>query len=414
MRPFLAFYIGLRYHRYGPRRGLVKFISRSSTIGIALGVAVLIIGLSVMNGFERELNQRFLSVVSQGELPAVHPPLRNANKLTQIAQNTQGVVAAAPYVNLTGLISYNGQVDAIAIRGISAQSQLKVTNIKPYVQSLAWQRLTENQPGVVLGSQVAAKLKVKTGQYVTLMLAERSDNGRFKAPKRVRLKVLGTFSVGGQIDGQLAFMSLKQAQQIKSWSAEEVSGVALKVTHPLQASDVVRRVGLQYPQLVYVQSWTHNYGYLYQDIQMVRTIMYAIMLLIVIVACFNIVSTLILAVADKRRDLAILKTLGAQDGLLIRCFMIYGAYNAIVGCFWGIVFGVLGSWWLPDLVDVMQRITGHRLLSPDVYFIDFLPSQLQLGNVLVVSITAALIGIVATIWPASRARLIRPADELSH
>ncbi|CAG9296623.1 lipoprotein-releasing ABC transporter permease subunit LolE [Celerinatantimonas diazotrophica] len=414
MRPFLAFYIGLRYHRFGQRRGLVKFISRSSTIGIALGVAVLIIGLSVMNGFERELNQRFLSVVSQGELPAVHPPLRNASRLTQIAQHTQGVVAAAPYISLTGLVSYNGQVDAIAVRGISPKSQLKVTNIKPYVQPQAWQSLIANQPGIILGSQVAAKLKIKQGQSLTLMLAEQSNNGQFKTPKRIRLKVLGTFSVGGQIDGQLAFMNLKLAQQIKKWSAEDVSGIALKVTHPLQANEVVRRVGLQYPQLVYVQSWTRNYGYLYQDIQMVRTIMYAIMLLIVVVACFNIVSTLILAVADKRRDLAILKTLGAQDTLLIHCFMIYGAYNAIMGCFWGIVFGVLGSWWLPDFVDILQRITGHRLLSPDVYFIDFLPSQLHVSNVLVVSATAALIGIVATIWPASRARLIRPADELSH
>lgn len=414
MRPFLAFYIGLRYHRFGQRRGLVKFISRSSTIGIALGVAVLIIGLSVMNGFERELNHRFLSVVSQGELPAVHPPLRHASQLTKIAQQTDGVVAAAPYVSLTGLVSYNGQVDAIAIRGIPPKSQLKVTNIKPYVQPQAWQSLIANKTGLVLGSQVAAKLNVEKGQFVTLMLAEQSNNGKFKAPKRIRLKVLGTFSVGGQIDGQLAFMNLKLAQHIKDWSADDVSGVALKVSHPLKAAEVVRRVGLQYPQLVYVQSWTQNYGYLYQDIQMVRTIMYAIMLLIVVVACFNIVSTLILAVADKRRDLAILKTLGAQDGLLIRCFMIYGAYNAIVGCFWGIVFGILGSWGLPDLVDMVQRITGHRLLSPDVYFIDFLPSQLQFSNVVVVSVTAALIGIIATIWPASRARLIRPADELSH
>ncbi|MFM2484145.1 lipoprotein-releasing ABC transporter permease subunit LolE [Celerinatantimonas yamalensis] len=414
MMRFLALFIGLRYHRFGHRRGLVAFISRSSTIGIALGVAVLIIGLSVMNGFQKELNDRFLSVVSQGELPAVQPPLKQASKLATIARNTPNVLGAAPYISMNGLLAHDGHLSAVGIRGIEPELQLQVTNLRPFVQPNAWRQLAEAKPGLVLGAQIAAKLDVHAGDVVTLMLPAKNQTRSLQAPRRVRMPVLGTFQIGGQLDGQLAFMALHQAQLLNGWKHDEVTGISVKVTDPLRATHIVRQVGLQYPQLVYVQSWTQQYGYLYQDIQMVRTIMYAIMLLIVAVASFNIISTLILAVADKRKDLAILKTLGAQDGLLIRAFMVYGAYNAIVGCFWGIVFGVLGSWWLPDVVAFIERITGRRLLSPDVYFVDFLPSQLDWTNVALVSVTAAGIGLLATIWPASQARHIQPAEELSN
>lgn len=414
MKRWLALFIGLRYHRFGKRRGLIAFISRSSTIGIALGVAVLIIGLSVMNGFQRELNQRFLSVVNHGELVAARAPLREAEQLTQLAEQTPNVVAAAPFIELHGLLNYNGHLAPAAIRGIAPKRQLKVTNIKPYMAPETFSSLAQNKPGVVIGAGIAKKLGVKTGANITLMLAQEGvTNGKLAVPRRVRLPVLGTFQVNGQLDGELAFMALPQAQQIQHWRANEVSGISIRVTDPLQAAMVVRRVGMQYPQPVYAQSWTQRYGYLYQDIQMVKTIMYAIMLLIVAVASFNIVTTLILAVADKRRDLAILKTLGASDSLLIRCFIVYGGYNAIMGCFWGVVFGVLGSYWIPSLISFLERLTGHQLLSPDVYFIDFLPSELSWWNVVSVAGCAAAIGLIATIWPAFRARYIKPAQELS-
>ncbi|CAG9001192.1 MAG: Lipoprotein-releasing system transmembrane protein LolE [Candidatus Celerinatantimonas neptuna] len=414
MMRYLALFIGLRYHRFGQRRGLVAFISRSSTIGIALGVAVLIIGLSVMNGFQYELNHRFLSVVSQGELSAVKPPLQQAKKLTHIAQTTTGVTGASPYVELHGLLSFNGHLSAVGIRGIELPSQLRVTDLKPFVNHSAWEKLLKNEDGLVIGSQIAKRLKVKPGERVTLMLAQKGDNHQLRAPRRIRIPILGTFRIGGQLDGELAFMSLSRAQKINGWTSDQVTGIGIRVTKPLEASHIVRRVGLQYPQMVYVQSWTGVYGYLYQDIQMVRTIMYAIMLLVVAVASFNIITTLILAVADKRRDLAILKTIGARDSLLVRSFMIYGAYNAVVGCFWGVVFGIMGSLWLPGLVSLIERLIGHRLLSPDIYFIDFLPSQLEWSNVVVVAVAAAAIGICSTIWPACRARQIKPAEELNN
>ncbi|MFM2479849.1 lipoprotein-releasing ABC transporter permease subunit LolE [Celerinatantimonas sp. YJH-8] len=414
MNRHLALFIGLRYHRFGRRRGLVAFISRSSTIGIALGVAVLIIGLSVMNGFERELNQRFLSVVSHGELPAVKPPLRHASQLVQIAEHTPEVLAAAPYIEMHGLITHNGLLAPVGIRAIDPTQQLQVTNIRPYIRENALAKLTADSPGIILGAQIAKKIQVAPGDYVTLMLAQDLPNQhQLTAPRRVRVPVVGLFQINGQLDGELAFMHLSEAQKIQHWQPDEVSGISVRVTHPLQAAAIVRQIGLQYPQMVYVESWMQRYGYLYQDIQMVRTIMYAIMLLIVAVASFNIISTLILAVADKRRDLAILKTLGAPNHLLVRCFIVYGGYNAVMGCFWGCVFGIAGSLWLPNLVSFLEQLFGHRLLSPDVYFIDFLPSELNFWNVLVVAASAAAIGLLATIWPAFRARHIQPAQELS-
>jgi lipoprotein-releasing system permease protein len=186
----------------------------------------------------------------------------------------------------------------------------------------------------------------------------------------------------------------------------------LRVAEPLQADEVVRSVAKTFPQLVYIKSWIRQHGYLYQDIQLVRTIMYAIMLLIVAVASFNIVSTLILAVSEKRGDIAILKTMGASDQTLLKSFIVYGSYNGVLGCAWGALLGVLGSFGLPKLVGLVETLIGHSLLSADIYFIDFLPVKLIWTDVIAVVAAALLLSMLATIWPAWQATRVKPAQEL--
>ncbi|GAD02786.1 lipoprotein-releasing ABC transporter permease subunit LolE [Agarivorans albus] len=411
MRLPLSFFIGLRYHRAKNSNGFISFISASSTLGIVLGVAVLIIGLSVMNGFERELRERFLAIVSHGELEAVNPPLSDHQQLLTTAMDHTRVLGAAPYVSFSALVQKGKQMKALSLKGIDPNLEKNVTNLHQYVGDSAWQALASNQPQIVLGSGIAKLLDVTEGEQVTLLLPKANQQNRLSSPQRVRVKVVGLMKAGGQLDNQLAFINLAFAQQLMTWQ-DGVSGISLKVADPLQADQVVRSVAKNFPQLVYIKSWIRQHGYLYQDIQLVRTIMYAIMLLIVAVASFNIVSTLILAVSEKRGDIAILKTMGASDQTLLKSFIVYGSYNGVLGCAWGALLGVLGSFGLPKLVALIEALIGHSLLSADIYFIDFLPVELIWTDVIAVVVAALVLSMLATIWPAWQATRVKPAQEL--
>ncbi|WP_432453415.1 MULTISPECIES: lipoprotein-releasing ABC transporter permease subunit LolE [unclassified Agarivorans] len=412
MRLPLSILIGLRYHRAKHSNGFISFISRSSTLGIVLGVAVLIIGLSVMNGFERELRDRFLGIVSHGELEAVNPPLVDHQDLLTQATRHSEVLGAAPYVTLSALAQKGRKMKAIALKGIDPAIERTVTDLHQYIGDDAWQALQSDLPQVVLGAGIARLLEVSVGDPVTLLLPKAGTRQHLSAPQRVRVKVVGLMNAGGQLDNQLAFINLAYAQKLMQWQ-DGVSGISLRLVDPLDADRVVRLVAKGFPQLVYIKSWTRQHGYLYQDIQLVRTIMYAIMLLIVAVASFNIISTLILAVSEKRGDIAILKTMGATDASLVRSFIVYGSYNGVIGCCWGAILGILGSLGLPKLAAVVESILGHSLLSADIYFIDFLPTQLLWRDVIAVVCAALLLSIFATIWPAWQAARVKPAQELA-
>ncbi|UPW16843.1 lipoprotein-releasing ABC transporter permease subunit LolE [Agarivorans sp. TSD2052] len=411
MRLPLSVFIGLRYHRAKNSNGFISFISASSTIGIVLGVAVLIIGLSVMNGFERELRDRFLAIVSHGELEAVNPPLANHEQLLGNAREHTQVLGAAPYISFSALVQKGKVMKALSLKGIDPSLEKSVTHLHQYVGDDAWQALSDVKPQLILGAGIAALLDVEVGEQVTLLLPKPGQHSKLSSPQRIRVKVVGLMKAGGQLDNQLAFINLRYAQNLMQWQ-DGVSGISLRVSDPLDADKVVRSVAKSFPQLVYIKSWIRQHGYLYQDIQLVRTIMYAIMLLIVAVASFNIVSTLILAVSEKRGDLAILKTMGATDSSLLRTFIVYGSYNGVLGCFWGAVIGVLGCFGLPKLVALVETMLGHTILSADIYFIDFLPVRLLWTDVAVVVSAAFALSMLATIWPAWQATRVKPAQEL--
>ncbi|MGY5453242.1 lipoprotein-releasing ABC transporter permease subunit LolE [Agarivorans sp. MS3-6] len=411
MRLPLSVFIGLRYHRAKNSNGFISFISASSTIGIVLGVAVLIIGLSVMNGFERELRDRFLAIVSHGELEAVNPPLADHEQLLGNAREHTQVLGAAPYISFSALVQKGKVMKALSLKGIDPSLEKSVTHLHQYVGDDAWQALSDVKPQLILGAGIAALLDVEVGEQVTLLLPKPGQHSKLSSPQRIRVKVVGLMKAGGQLDNQLAFINLRYAQNLMQWQ-DGVSGISLRVSDPLDADKVVRSVAKSFPQLVYIKSWIRQHGYLYQDIQLVRTIMYAIMLLIVAVASFNIVSTLILAVSEKRGDLAILKTMGATDSSLLRTFIVYGSYNGVLGCFWGAVIGVLGCFGLPKLVALVETMLGHTILSADIYFIDFLPVRLLWTDVAVVVSAAFALSMLATIWPAWQATRVKPAQEL--
>ncbi|RJT26862.1 lipoprotein-releasing ABC transporter permease subunit LolE [Buttiauxella izardii] len=408
----LSLLIGLRFSRGRRRSGMVSLISIISTLGIALGVAVLIVGLSAMNGFERELNNRILAVVPHGEIEPVNQPFHDWSGVLQRVEKVKGIAAAAPYINFTGLVESGPNLRAIQVKGVDPAQEVRLSALPQYVQSNAWQNFKAGQQQIIIGKGVADALKVKQGDWISIMIPNSSADHKLLQPKRVRLQVEGILALSGQLDHSFAMVPMADAQSYLDMG-DSVTGIAIKVNDVFNANQLVRDAGEVTNAYVYIKSWIGTYGYMYRDIQMIRAIMYLAMVLVIGVACFNIVSTLVMAVKDKSSDIAVLRTLGAKDGLIRAIFVWYGLLAGLLGSVSGVVVGVLASWQLTNIIRVIEKLIGHQFLSGDIYFIDFLPSELHWLDVFYVLITALLLSLLASWYPARRASNIDPARVLS-
>lgn len=410
--PPLSLLVGLRFSRGRRRSGMVSLISVISTLGIALGVAVLIVGLSAMNGFERELNNRILAVVPHGEIEAVNQPFRDWQPLLPKIERVPGVAAAAPYVSFTGLLENGAILKAIQFKGVDPEQELKLSALPQFVQDNAWSRFHAGAQQVIIGKGVADSLGVKNGDWVTVMIPNSDPQMKLLQPKRIRLQVAGILQLSGQLDHSLALVPLADAQQYLELG-DGITGIAIKAKDVFAAQKLVRDAGEAINVYVYIRSWIGTYGYMYRDIQMVRTIMYLAMVLVIGVACFNIVSTLVMAVKDKSGDIAVLRTLGAGDGLIRAIFVWYGLLAGLLGSVVGTVLGIVVTLQLTPIVRGLEALTGHRFLSGDIYFIDFLPSELHMLDVMIVLATSLVLSLIASWYPARRASRIDPARILS-
>ncbi|WP_318393238.1 lipoprotein-releasing ABC transporter permease subunit LolE [Enterobacter sp.] len=408
----LSLLIGLRFSRGRRRSGMVSLISVISTIGIALGVAVLIVGLSAMNGFERELNNRILAVVPHGEIEPVNQPWNNWQEALTKVEKVPGIVAAAPYINFTGLVESGVNLRAIQVKGVDPVQETRLSALPGFVQNNAWASFKAGQQQVIIGKGVADGLKVKQGDWVSIMIPNSSADHKLLQPKRIRLQVAGILQLSGQLDHSFAMIPMQDAQQYLEMN-NSVTGIAIKVNDVFNAQKLVRDAGEVSNSYVYIKSWIGTYGYMYRDIQMIRAIMYLAMVLVIGVACFNIVSTLVMAVKDKSGDIAVLRTLGAKDGLIRAIFVWYGLLAGLFGSLCGVVIGVAVALNLTPIMNGIEKLIGHQFLSGDIYFIDFLPSELHALDVVYVLVTALVLSLLASWYPARRASNIDPARVLS-
>ncbi|MGG1929038.1 lipoprotein-releasing ABC transporter permease subunit LolE [Enterobacter soli] len=383
----LSLLIGLRFSRGRRRGGMVSLISVISTVGIALGVAVLIVGLSAMNGFERELNNRILAVVPHGEIEPVNQPWTNWSDALAKVEKVPGIAAAAPYINFTGLVESGVNLRAIQVKGVNPQQEERLSALPKYVQNGAWANFKPGEQQIIMGKGVADALKVKQGDWVSIMIPNASADHKLQQPKRVRLHVTGILQLSGQLDHSFAMVPMEDARQYLDMG-DSVTGIAIKVNDVFNANKLVRDAGGVTNNYVYIKSWIGTYGYMYRDIQMIRAIMYLAMVLVIGVACFNIVSTLVMAVKDKSGDIAVLRTLGRKTVLFapFSSGMVYWA--GLFGSLCGVVIGVVVSLQLTPIINLIEKLIGHQFLSGDIYFIDFLPSELHWLDVIYVLVTA--------------------------
>ena len=407
----LSIFIGLRYSQAKHKNRFVSFISIASILGIALGITVLIIGLSTMNGFEKALRDQLLSVIPHGELERVEGSYKDLSASLEKISAHPNVISATPYITLNALIQKNTQMKALQIRAIQPDTESSVTAVEQYIEEGSWDLLMSGQRSIILGKSVAQKLSIKIGESLTLLLPQEGGK-QLRSPRRINFKLVGVFEMGGQLDTTLAYMHIDDAKQILSMPS--ANGIAFKVDNILNAQTISRDVGYSLSDYLYIKSWITSQGYLYQDIQMVKSLMYVILLLVIAVACFNIVSTLVMAVNEKRGDIAILKTMGASKWMLRGVFMVQGAFNGLIGCILGAFCGIYLAQNLTSIMKFIESLIGRKFLSGDIYFIDFLPSFLIYEQVIAVTIIAFLMSVLSTVYPAWQASNIQPAEELGY
>ncbi len=411
------FFISWRYQRGKQKNPLVALISKFSAIGIALGVAVLIVGLSAMNGFERELNSRILAVVPHTEI-TVNPHANEATlnhwqKLADRLKTNKKITALSPFVSFTALVENGNKLKVVQVKGVDKQAEDQVSSLGKFVEGDGWQKFAE-EGGLVLGSGIAKELDVKAGDWVSLLISQPNGEDQMAQPNRERVQVTAILRLDGQLDHSYALLALPQAQELMGYREDQITGVELKIDDPFKVQEMDYSMLNDYPQLLYIQNWVAKFGYMYRDIQLIRTVMYIAMVLVIGVACFNIVSTLIMAVKDKQGDIAIMRTLGANNGFIKQIFIWYGLLAGMKGCLIGIVLGVVLALNLTPIIQGIETLLGKKLLSDGIYFVDFLPSELHWFDVVLVLVAALVLSLLASLYPASRAAKLQPAQVLSN
>jgi len=406
--------VGTRYLRSAHRRGFVSFVAAISVIGLMLGVATLIVVLSVMNGFERELRSRILSVTSHATLMGLEGTLPDWQGARERALATSGVTHAVPYIEAQAMIAHGSRVLGTAIRGVDPALEREATGLAAHLRD---SRIEDLEPGrwrVVLGAALAAELGVRKGDTVVIIAPEGSATPEGVMPRMRRLTVAGTFESGMyEFDRGLVLLNLRDAARLYRMG-EEVSGLRLALTDPLQAPQMVRDLALSLGGGFYVSDWTRNHANFFQSIELTKGLMFVILLTIVGVAAFNIVATLVMIVKEKQADIALLRTLGASPGSILATFAVQGVLIGLVGTSAGAALGIALARNVESIVRGIEGLFGVQFLDAKVYFMSDLPAQVQWLDVVQVCAVAFLLCALATLYPAWRASRTQPAEALRH
>jgi lipoprotein-releasing system permease protein len=406
-------FIGLRYTGAKRRNHFISFISASSILGMVLGVAVLIIVLSVMNGFDRELRQRILGMVPHATING-YDPITDWQSVAKEAAKNPHVVGVAPFIQAQGMLANAGNVRGALIGGILPEEEVKVSIIGDHMIDGQLSNLKADDFGIVLGNLLARSLGVGVGDKVTIVLPEASVTLGGVFPRLKRFTVVGIFKVGAELDSSLAYIHLGDARKLVKFNDDEVEGVRLKLDDLFLASKVASDISYKLSANYFPRDWTYTHGNLFQAIKMEKNMIALLLLLIIFVAAFNIVSTLVMVVTDKEADIAILRTLGASPRTIMAIFIVQGAIIGIGGTIFGTLLGVFVALNISQWVHAIENFFGIQILNADVYFISYLPSELRIDDIIMVVSAGLILSFLATIYPAWRASKTEPAEALRY
>jgi lipoprotein-releasing system permease protein len=415
MMPYELF-IGLRYTRAKRRNHFISFISMTSMIGIALGVAALIVVLSVMNGFQQELRSRILGVASHLQVSGADNALDAWQRVAGVVAGHPEVKASAPYITAQSMLSFGQAVQGAVVRGVLPEQEDRVAEVGAHIKAGAFDALRPGSFGIVIGADLARSLGVGIGDKVVVMAPQGQFTPTGMVPRLKQFRVVGIFQVGMyEYDAALALIHLDDAAKLYRMG-DRVSGLRLKLNDFYQAPRVSRELARQLSihGNYYLSDWTEQHANFFRAVQMEKRVMFVILTLIVAVAAFNIVSTLVMAVTDKRADIAILRTLGASPRSIMRIFIVQGALIGVIGTLMGVIGGVVLALNIETVVPLIERLFGFQFLSKDVYYISELPSDLQWADVTVITVVSLLLSLLATLYPSRRAATTNPAEALRY
>lgn len=381
-------------------------------VGLIIGVALLITVLSVMNGFDRELQQRILGMVPHAVIKP-YSDMRDWQTLQDSVLENEKVLAAAPFINAQGMVTRNGAVHGVQLNGVLPEEETSVSIISEHMIRGSLEDLKSGEFGMIIGEILSRQLRVDVGDKVTVVLPEASLTPAGVFPRLKRFVVKGIFSVGADLDASLTMIHMDDAAKMLRIKGS-VHGLRLKMHDLFDAPYIARQIAMNLDEGFYSVDWTRTHGNLFQAIRMEKTMIGLLLMVIVAVAAFNIISTLVMVVTDKKADIAILRTMGASPKAIMGIFVVQGAYIGIVGTLVGTVLGVLLALNVSDIIQGIESLLKMQFLNPDVYFISDLPSQLLLDDVLVISGTALIMSLLATLYPAWRASKVQPAEALRY
>ncbi|MCC7059086.1 MAG: lipoprotein-releasing ABC transporter permease subunit [Burkholderiaceae bacterium] len=410
-------FIGLRYtrasRRAGRRNGFVSFISALSVAGIALGVAALITVLSVMNGFQKEVRDRMLSVLADVEIMAGHTPILDWQSVLAQAMRNPRVVAGAPYVSGQAMLTHGESVRGVLVRGVDPALEPEVSD---FTRTMLEGKLADLRPGrfdVAIGAELADQLLLGVGSKITLIAPQGTTTPAGVVPRLRQLTVAAVFKSGHyEYDSSLLLMNIEDAARL--FRVEGVSGVRLKTSDMLAAPQIAAELARSLDGDLLIRDWSSENRNWFAAVQIEKRMMFIILTLIMAVAAFNRVSMLVMTVTDKQADIAILRTLGAPPSSIMRIFIVQGASVGLLGMLLGVLLGVLLALNIGPVTGWLESLFGFQVLPKGIYFIDYLPSDLRWHDVLTIGVTACVLALLSTLYPSWRASRVRPAEALRY
>jgi len=409
-------WIAYRYIKFKQKNSFISFISMTSMVGIALGVSALIIILSVMNGFQDELRTRILGVASHIEITSSNNTLTHWEDLTRKLYEISDVKGSAPYVDGQGMLVSEYGSQGIMLRGISSNLEANVDDLDKKVKVGHLSDLKANTFNIILGVDAAKQLGIVVGDKVNILIPQGSYTPAGTFPRMRQFNVVGIFEIGMyEYDSGMALMNLEDAQKFLQMN-DAVSGVRVKINDLFLAPIVAEKLSNQLSEsgVFYVSDWTRKHANFFSAVQMEKRVMFIILMLIIAVAAFNIVSTLVMAVTDKRSDIAILRTYGATPKSILYIFIIQGSLIGIIGTVTGVFLGVAIALNIHTIVPFIEHLFNVQFLSKDIYYISEVPSKLLLSDVSAITSISILLSVVATIYPSIKASSASPAEALKH